>query len=240
MLTASTRTDNSGTLDIRTKSEKIYHDESHIFIYNFIFQPICVNDIYIPTLQKRGSSMITGSRDNSQRPIGALKSSGRCFATSAAIQRALSAMYPHPHETTFSSPKNVKEAACRRLLSSGTRECSDATARYFLTPPELLQKGCLPTVHACVRACRRAFSQQTTAKVRDISLRTQKESCGTASRGSRDDRGDERRWQAGVARWCGLWFVGKGTPTLERNGGRPRDSRAEPNVSPHCRAHCRL
>lgn len=37
---------------------------------------------------------------------------------------------------------------------------------------------------------------------------------------------------------CG--FVGKRHPdSLERNGGRPRDSRAEPNVSPHCRAHCR-
>jgi len=52
--------------------------------------------------------------------------------------------------------------------------------------------------------------------------------------------GGGKGWrQGGVTRWCGLWFVGKGTPTLE-NGGRPRDSRAEPNVSPHCRAHCRL
>lgn len=57
--------------------------------------------------------MITGNRGNSQRPIGALKSSGRCFATSAAIQHAPSARYPHPHGTNpFSSSKNVvKEAA---------------------------------------------------------------------------------------------------------------------------------
>ena len=53
----------------------------------------------------------------------------------------------------------------------------------------------------------------------------------------------ERRWVRRSARATkrgpGVG-VRKKAPRLKRKGGRPRDSRAESNVSPHCRAHCRL
>ena len=53
-----------------------------------------------------------------------------------------------------------------------------------------------------------------------------------------DDRSVEpRRGRRKKGRGVG---VRKKAPRLKRKGGRPRDSRAEPNVSPHCRAHCRL
>lgn len=52
-----------------------------------------------------------------------------------------------------------------------------------------------------------------------------------------DDGSVEPRGRREEGRGVG---VRKKAPRLKRKGGRPRDSRAEPNVSPHCRAHCRL
>jgi len=78
-----------------------------------------------------------------------------------------------------------------------------------------------------------ALLPQTAAKVkfRDEPIRSLE--------GKKLGRIEDRKVAAGSSVACKLWFVEKGTSTLQRNG-RPRDSRAEPNVSPHCRAHCRL
>lgn len=66
--------------------------------------------------------------------------------------------------------------------------------------------------------------------------------CTTSPDNVRASRGAREMWrletEGGAMIW--IWYMGRGTPTLKRNSRRPRDSRAEPNVSPHCRAHCRL